>query len=186
MQIDAAITATALIAQVSILAIMCIGSFLIALDQREALGAGFIILALTLLTIVPLMLTSGYSAFWTPRFGGSPEIGIHHSTSMVLMFVLDILALSLFVWKTGGSLNSPFQAIYFLLPALAIFLREPKSRLFLYFALVTISFSLLMPLVHKHSWYNSSVRIHRVAYWFVAVACFALAMYIGYITQPSL
>ena len=183
---DVSIIPTALIAQISILAIMCIGSFLIALDQREALGAGFIILALTLLTIIPLMLTSGYSAFWTPRFGASPDMGIHHSTSMVLMFLLDILALSLFVWKTGGSLNSPFQAIYFLLPALAIFLREPKNRLLLYFVLITISFSLLMSIVHKRSWYDSSVRIHRVAYWFVAVACFALAMYIGYITQPSL
>ncbi len=181
---DIGITAGALIAQVSILAIMCIGSFLIALDQRDALSAGFIILALTLLTVVPLMLTSGYAAIWTPLFGGSSEIGMQRSTSMGLMFVLDVVALSVLVWKSGGSLNSPFQAIYFLLPALAIFLREPVSRLVLYFLFVTTSFTFLMFLVSKRSWYDPSVRIDRVAYWFVAVACFGLAMYVGYVTRP--
>jgi hypothetical protein len=184
MPADVSITAVALIAQVSILAIMCIGSFLIALDQREALVAGFILLALALLTVVPLMLTSGYTAIWIPYFGGSTEIGIQRSASIALMFVFDILALSALVWKTGGSLNTPFQTIYFLLPALAIFLREPVIRLLLYFTFVTTSFTLLMFLVAEHSWYNSSVPIHRLAYWLMAVACFALSMYIGYVTRP--
>jgi hypothetical protein len=184
MAIDAGITAAALIAQVSILAIMCVGSFLIALDHREALVAGFILLALALLTVVPLMLTSGYASMWTPFFGGSTEIGIQRSASIVLMFILDILALSVLVWKTSGSLNSPFQAIYFLLPALAIFLREPVARLLLYFGFVTASFTLLTFLVAQHSWYNPSARIHRLAYWLMAVACFALAMFIGYVTRP--
>jgi uncharacterized membrane protein YhhN len=105
---EAGLTAATLIAQVLILAIMFIGSFLIALDQREALVSGFIVFALALLTVVPLMLTSGYAAIWTPLYGGSSEIGIHRSTSIVLMFVFDIIVLSVLVWKTGGSLNSPF------------------------------------------------------------------------------
>ncbi len=61
------ITAAALIGQDSILAIMCVGSFLIALDQREALVAGFILLALALLTVVPLMLTSGQRVYVTKQ-----------------------------------------------------------------------------------------------------------------------
>ena len=70
--------------------------------------------------------------------------------------------------------------IYFILPALSIFLREGLSLILLYLALVSILFTINMFVFD----YNRDEGSKKIALWFVSIACIGLATYIGYITRP--
>jgi hypothetical protein len=58
------------------------------------------------------------------------------------MFTLDVLCVNFMVLGSGGARASPFSPIYFILPALAIFLRESPTRIWFYLILVLVVFSL--------------------------------------------
>lgn len=177
------IIAAALIAQVSLLGIMAVVSSLVALGYRGRHGFPYVVLLLALGTLVPLMFTEGYSATWAPVLGASSGSALSRATSMLTVFLADIAAVHILVWRTGGSRQSPFQAIYFLIPTLALFLREPLRHVLLYLALVILSYSLLSASSEVFE-YRNEVSVHRFAYWFGTVACFVLATYIGYVTRP--
>jgi hypothetical protein len=181
---DTSIIAAALIAQVSIVAIMAVASLLVSVGERDRTGAlSYFVLFVALVTIVPLMFTRGYSATWGPLLGLGSDQGLQRSMSMLILFLVDIFAVHALVWLTGGSRQSPYQAIYFLLPALAIFLREPPTHLLWYLLLVTVSYTYLM-FGRAAQDYRGDVLVDRIACWFTAVACFVLATYIGYLTRP--
>jgi hypothetical protein len=180
---ETSIIAAALVAQVCIVVIMATVSALVALGYRGRGGFSYIVLLLALFTLIPLMLTRGYSSTWGPLLGAPDGAGLSRSTSMVIVFVANIAAVHLLVRLTGGSRESPFQALYFLLPTLALFLREPLAHVLGFLALVIASYSFLSGSASVGD-YRNEVSVFRFAYWFGAVACFVLASYIGYVTRP--
>ena len=188
------ITSAALTAQVFLLIIMFIGAAILHVGSdapfhklaRPQSGSGtlsWVILLFALLTVVPLIFSSDFSTTWRPLFGGAYVPVLASSKAMFLMFTFDIICVAILVGLTDGCRHSAFTAIYFVLPALAIFLREPFSRVLLYTAGVTLLF------MFQLSWFPDSHRgsyggMKRTAYGIVSVLCVLLTTVIGYVTRP--
>jgi hypothetical protein len=97
---------------------------------------------MALVTIGLLVFSDEYSGTWRPLFGEALNAGVPWSAALLLVFLLDIGWVSILVVATGGSVISPFGSLFFLVPPLAIFLRESLGRIVLYLALVTVSFTI--------------------------------------------
>lgn len=180
------IAGAALITQISLLGIMAIGAMIIHFVETTSQYnprysvLGWIILISSLLSLFFLVYSEEFSMLWKPVFRTTEPTLLLWSTSILLMFLINIACVTILVRATGGSTGSPFTPIYFILPALSIFLREGLRRILLYLAVVSILFTVNMFVFD----YNREERSKKVAPWFVSIACFALATYIGYITRP--
>lgn len=125
-----------------------------------------------------------FSVIWKPVLGGTSIPTIKTSIAMQVMFIGDISAISYLTWLTGDSQSSPFTTIYFILPALAIFLREPFGRVTFYTVWVIVLFSgTMFALKYKES--EDQHRSTAKAYWFISIACLVLTTFIAYITRPK-
>jgi len=180
------IAGAALITQISLLAIMAIGALISHFIEvtsefnTKYSGLGWVVLIFSLLSLLSLVFSSEFSKVWKPVFRNTDFTLLNWSTSILLMFILNILCVSILVWITGVSVNNPFTPIYFILPALSIFLREGLGRIILYLILISLGFSFNMVFHDK----NRDETSKRISLWFVSVACFILATYIGYTTRP--
>ncbi|MDO8723026.1 MAG: hypothetical protein Q7J31_12510 [Syntrophales bacterium] len=183
------ITGAALIAQFSILVILGMGFMILStrsrfffLNSGDHVNATPIILSLTLISFGALFFSDEFSKIYSPVFGGANLSAIKWSTAICAVFIANTIVVYILVAVTGGSMASPFTPVYFMLPALAIFLREPVGRVVVYLLLVIALFSFNF----RHNSQNSEIIFRKkVAYWFVALACFMLTTYIGFITRPS-
>lgn len=183
------ITAAALITQFSIILILFIGAIILnkwegfvpfyAMKQDFSKFA-WIILALALITIGCLVFSDEFSTTWTPLFGSLSFHAISWSTAILIMFVMNIICVTIMVSHTGGSRFSPFIPIYFMLPALAIFLREPLSRIILHLIFISIVFTWNFS---QNKDVDSNSSAPSFAYWFISIACFVLSTFIGYVTR---
>jgi len=176
------ITGAALIAQFSILVILAVGSAFLAFDLDERVKTIPFILVLALISFGVLFFSDEFSKLWSPLFGGTNFSGIKWSTAIFIVFIINIVVLSILVAFTGGSMASPFTPVYFMLPALAIFLREPAIRVIIYLAAVILFFSYNFRYIAARSMDNTVMKVR--AYWVVSIACFVLTTYVGYITRP--
>jgi len=185
---SANITAAALTTQVFLLIIMGIGAafwyptedVFHGLYRRTRLA--WIILTFTPLTLLPLIFSVDFAEIWRPLLGNANIPGVRSTLAIFLMFSLDIVCVAFLIGWTGGSRNSPFSAIYFILPALAIFLREPFLRITLYTSIVILFFvaQLIMSGVP-----NLPTRQgDKKAFGLVSVFCVLLTTVIGYVTRP--
>ena len=181
------ITAAALIMQFSIAVIICIGAFVVTKtqppssiydDTEEMTTHPWMIIVFALITIGLLVLSDEFSNLWKPLFGSLPFSGIGWSKALLWVVLIDIVWITLMVGMTGGSRISPFTPLYFILPALGIFLRESFSRIALYTGLVAVFFS--WNLLHEE---ESRFR-PTFAYWIVSVLSFLLATLVGLFTRP--
>jgi hypothetical protein len=178
------IAAGAFVAQICVIGILFIG--LQCLEQPHSGQLGYsrwvippgatIILLVAVITLSVLSLSASLQRAWAPLVGGNAPNPIPDSFAMVLLFVGDIVGVSLLVAGTGGSQGSPFQAVFFLIPTLAIFLHEPPIRVIVYTVISGLSFTLLMV--------ESSRATNRFAYWLVSITSLALAVYIGISNAP--
>lgn len=179
----------AMIAQVSMLAIMFVGGLIVRrsdmdthLTRRPSLSYhAWLILALALISVGILGTSDVFSAVWAPLLQRPVGWFTSASTALLWVFLLDIIVLTVLVFATGGGQDSPFQPIYFLLPTLAIFLREPSGRVVTYLVLVAASFSISM--LQPHSVEEDEAYRWRLAYWFVSLASLVLATSIGLMTR---
>lgn len=186
------IVAGALVSQVSIVVIMFLAAAVFRRDstlvrwykdQPTYAGFSWLILALFLSTVGMLAASEPFAATWSPLFSSMPFEGLSWSSAILLVFFADIAALTHLVAGTGGSLASPFQPLYFLLPTLALLLREPASRVLIYAVLVAVSFVAL--LFHKGTVSTEDSGRHRLAYGLVSLLCLVLTCLIGiYARQP--
>jgi hypothetical protein len=128
-----------------------------------------------------LLFSDEFSIVWKPLFGGTTLPVIQWSNALFIMFTMNIICVTIIVSRTGGSRYSSFSPIYFILPALAIFLREPIGRIVLYTLFVSILFTWNVVRYFE----SDEVGRDSLAYWFVAIACLILATFIGYITRPQ-
>jgi len=125
----------------------------------------WIILAVTLAT-------TGILAFV------NPSSQTHWAIAMLITFGADLACLWILIATTGGSFNSPFRPVLFLLPSIAIFLQEPASRVLTYLAgsLAIFTYTFKVPLPSMDARDRSR---YRVANSLVSIACLVLAVYIG-------
>jgi hypothetical protein len=124
-----------------------------------------------------------FTALWGPLLGSLS--GVIDWEFAMLAFFLANLGLSTFlVFWTGGSHRSPFQSLYFLMPTLAIFLREGAGRVWLYTVLVVTSYSVCMVAPDRVLARRS--RDHEPplwASWLVTIASFLIAVVVGLATR---
>ena len=154
-----------------------------AIFRGEPLYAGFswLILILLLVSVATLVFTSSLSSFWMGLFKNTSFGGISDHWAMLVVFCIDILITTILVADTGGSVDSPFQPVFFLIPTLALLLYESSIRVVVYAALVSVAFTFL--LVYAEPLHDSQRKGAKKAYGFVSVACLALAVLIGLLTR---
>jgi hypothetical protein len=184
------ITAAALITQLLLIIIMFVGAIIIRNSSNRVhsepiwnlSGMPWKIITLSLITISCLAFSEEFTNIWKPLFGSSTFFSIKSSNAVLIMFLTDILWVSILVGGTGGSQKSPFSPIFFILPALAIFLRESFTRIIIYS--IMISFFFLIGIVTSLIKDEEPPRRFTGAYAFVSIACFILTTYVAYITRP--
>lgn len=185
------ITAAAVITQLLLIVIMVVGAAILKRGEpwspvyhQATSRFPWTILLLSIITIGALVFSKELTPIWQPLFGGAPFPGVSSSVALFLMFTLDSVCVASLVWFTGGSRQSAFGPVFFILPALAIFLREPLVKLFFYVVLVGVLFSFCLLAADSPHGRGEGTRTDRVAYWFVAIACLLLTTFVGYLTRP--
>lgn len=185
------IAAGALIAQISIILIMFVGSLIMRRDERdEHLFSGvrsystlaWWILGHALLSLLILVSSDAFASLWAPIYRATPRL-LSRATAMLLVLLANSLFVSYLVTKTGGVRSSPFLSMLFLQPTLAVLLREPRGRIILYFASVLVLFTVLM--VRAEDEDDMSEWRFRIAYWAVSVCCLLLTGVVAIITLPG-
>lgn len=187
------ITAAALIAQFSLVVIMSVAAIVmwraegfVPFHRYDPTSSSLavVILVFALVTIGALVFSDEFSTVWAPLFGATTFPTLSWSTAILLVFTVDILCVAFVVIASGGAQGSPFTPIFFIMPALAIFLREPLWRVLWYLVTVSLGFTLALLAGRRFSWANPSERWLRFALWFVSIACFILATLVGWVTRP--
>ena len=183
------ITAAAMIMQFSISIIVAMAAAMLRwYEQYDSfnyfkpgrLASIWVIIGFSLSTMGLLLFSDQLSSVWRPLFGGAGFNGLPWSLALATVFVADAVWIAIMVARSGGSMDSAFSPVWYILPPMALFLREPGGRLILYLVVITILFSynLYAPL-------NPSRQgRHKIAYWTVSIACLVLTTFIGYITRP--
>ena len=148
-----------------------------------------------LMALVLLVMGEDLYATWGSILGQVTLPTVPRNYTFLAVFVLDIVFLTILVLRTGGTRNSPFTSVLFLLPALAIFLREPAWRFLSYAVVVGMIYAMLLRTriqqyderLYRASFEDSEKRdllyADRAAVW-TNLTCLALATLIGYITRP--
>lgn len=132
---------------------------------------------------------------WGPILGNLALPTIPRDYSFFAVFALDIVFVTVLIFRTGGTKRSPFTSVLFLLPSLAIFLREPVLRFLFYSIVVGCVYVVLLRKTAQasqagfdRSKYDAPSRSDeliddRATVW-TNITCLGLATLIGYITQP--
>lgn len=132
---------------------------------------------------------------WGPILGSVVLPIIPRAHAFFAVFALDIVFITVLIFRTGGAKSSPFTSVLFLLPSLAIFLREPVARFIFYSVVVGCVYVVLLRRTAQASQagfdrsdYDAPSRSDeliddRATIW-TNVTCLALATMIGYITRP--
>ena len=151
-----------------------------------------------LLTLVLILMGEDIYIIWSPILGHVSTMlpTVARNYSFLAVFVIDIVFVTNLVLRTGGTKRSPFTSVLFLLPSLAIFLREPVGRFLFYSAIVGIVYVALLRTAittasadFDRSDFDGPSKIDdavddRATMW-TNVSCLALATLIGFITQPD-
>lgn len=150
-------------------------------NEPRPINFGSQLLILVLGSLFILVLTKGQSSLWIGLFKNTSFVGISRDFALPAIFIIDIVIATRIVYATGGSIHSPFQPIFFLIPTLAVLLYESSVRVAFYTFLVAAAFVVLMLQVRSpRLTYKASGRF---AYGFVSVSCLALAVAVGLLTR---
>lgn len=142
---------------------------------------GWIPLALALTTIGLLVFSDQFSRLWRPLSGELDFYLVSWRVAILVVFLLDIICVAILVYLTGESYLSPFTPAYFILPAMAFFLREPNRRVISYTVFIVISFILG---IGRPQPGPEEAPNQTGAYAFISVCCLAISVVVGYLTRP--
>lgn len=153
------------------------------------------LVAWILITLVLLLMGEDLYATWEAILGSISLPTVPRNYSYLAVFFIDIIFVTILILRTGGTKNSPFTSILFLLPTLAIFLREPTGRFLSYAITVGIVYAALLrkrlyvPIADfDRSEYDgpskSDQAIEDWATIWTNISCLVLATLVGYITRP--
>jgi len=141
----------------------------------------WIVLTAVLATIGLLLFSDEFSNTWRPLSSDITFSFITWRHALFGVFILDIGCTFILISLTGGSYRSPFTPIYFILPAMALFLREEPRRVILYSVGIGMMFVLgLNPTRRSPEEHVTPIG----AYAFVSISCLALSVLVGYLTRP--
>ena len=186
----ATIITGALLSQVLLGVLMFVAASIMRAHQsRTAMFRGeplqseysWLILTLLLVSVATLVLANSMSSLWVGLFQDTTFAGVPDRTATLIVFLINIAITTVLVASTGGSANSPFQSIFFLIPTLAILLFESAPRVLLYAGIVSLCFTYL--LVRANPLHEAHRRGAKKAYGFVSVASLAIAVLIGLLTR---
>ena len=141
----------------------------------------WLILALLLVSVATLVLTHSMSSLWVGLFQSTTFSGVPDRTATLIVFLINIAITTILVAGTGGSVDSPFQPIFFLIPTLSLLLFESSFRVVIYAAIVSVCFTFL--LVQAEPLHEAQRRGAKKAYGFVSLASLAIAVLIGLLTR---
>lgn len=144
---------------------------------------GWWTLFLAILTIGSLLISDAISANWESLFHNLSYQGIAWRTALRLSFLADLVMLFWFVYWTGGSVDSPFQPLWFLVPTLALFLQEPTYWVVIYATLATLLFSVLVYTPRENNSDRPSPEKERAALCAVSAMCVIVSTFIGIYTR---
>jgi len=182
-----------IVIQLSILVIMFVGLFLFRRDPhphapkwRETPYALIVVLAI--MSIMSIVMTGEFYAVWSPIMGDFQLPTINRDFGFLAVFILDIIVTTVLIFLTGGVRSSPFTAILFMLPTLAIFLREPPVRFVGYSILVGLIYFFSSRYTNAVTNKNWGVEVDRelASNRWVNIACLIMSTVIGFITRPQL
>lgn len=182
-----------IVIQVCLIMIMTIGVFLYrrtayAIDHSWRTRPYAALLWLSLLTTLLIVFSDDFYAVWAPMLGDAQLFSVSRGNSFSLVFVTDIVVSGWLIKNTGGANKSPFTTILFLLPSLAIFLREPPLRFCLYAVFSAFVYLILssLPVYNDGDALSGPALESHVSSKWVNISSLLLTMFIGYITRPEL
>ena len=129
-----------------------------------------------------LFVSTGLLHLWGPSLGIA-SAGLPNDRSTVSVFILDIVFASFLAKRTGGSLSSPFQPFIFLVPTVAIFLRQPTSSVIAY-ALASAAAFVFLARAGDDSLDSTDEPQRRRASIAFGLMAFTLAVGLGLIALP--
>lgn len=135
----------------------------------------------TVLTLLLLIFTDEVVGSSRPMFGEVSLPSIEQSNAFLAVFVLDVLGAGFLISATGGPRISAFSPVLFMLPTLAIFMRESPSRFILYAVLAGVCFFISQLGEQRRAESNSRSAL---TFYSVTYLCLALNILIGYVTRP--
>ena len=142
------------------------------------------VLGFALITLACLAFSQDFIALSKPAFGDVVFPALARDDAFLIVFLLNIVGAALLMGMTGGSKDSPFSAVLFTLPALAIFLREDPARFFIYTGLAVILFLLLRNAGTMGRAVLENPKL-QLAFQVVTLGCLALSTLVGYATRPT-
>lgn len=179
------VTGGTIVVQIALIVILLLGvwqtrSRLVDQQRKNDKQFPLVVIVVTLLfSLAVLVQTVDFYGVWSPILGDVSLPTVSDSHGLVISFGLDLFAVTLLMLYTGGSKESPFASVLFLIPALAIFLREPPSHFFCYaaYAAIVYCWSLMVGVTGRGS-------AGHGAHGWVNLLCLGLTMLTGYITRP--
>ncbi len=180
------LTAAALVTQLLLLVILAIGIGMFPRDRfwdyPEEINLWPWFGVLSLLTLGPLILCEDMTNLSKAIFGQA-NLGIFaHGFAKLLMFLGNVLLLTVLIAKTGGARFSPFAAAMLVLPTLAIVLRESYGRVILYVVLVSLSLFVTSPFSPRGK--SADPEATWASMMFVTIFCMLLSAFVSYVTAP--
>jgi hypothetical protein len=175
---DITIAAAALIGHFALIIIVFIALQFVRIEGHQA-QVITIICAVMFVAIAALLFTNAFNSLWQPLLPGV-HVSLPLRTALLITFCADIVEALLLVLATGDAISSPFTPFYFVIPVLAIFLRESRNRVIVSGVAITLSYTFTLVL-HTPAEYERVPS--RAAHWFVAIATFVLATFIGLVTS---
>lgn len=194
------IAVAALVTQFGLLVILLVG--LVILRQGEPRQSRYserpghvvhnfiwLLAILMFATLGPLILSDAFAETGRPLFQDLVLPSVKSSYALASMFYADLFGVALLIGRTGGSRGSPFATLLFMLPAIAIFLREPFSSVVGYAVVASVLYTI--GLFRFQALYKgmrddgrSSEGVGTLCHWAVNVSALLLAVAIGYATRP--
>lgn len=149
-----------------------------ATRRYPSMFAGFALVTLGLLIFSEDVVISS-----KPVFGDIELPSISKDSAFLVVFSADLVGAAPLIRLTGGSKDSPFSAILLVLPALAIFLREPPERFVSYAFIAAILFLLVQADI---TWQTIQQNpYHRITFMCVTLSCLGLTTMVGFATRPQ-
>ena len=184
------ITAAALVMQLFLSVILAVGTLWFGQRESRVFGGyedagigrySWIVLVFALTTVGFLIFSDRFSGLWQGLASGVNFAIVRWTTAIFVVFALNIAFVAIFVGLTGGSYRSPFTAVYFILPALAFFLREPLRRIVLYTVVISLLFLAGLRVDDEKT---RDTFLPTGPYAFVSISCLVLSVLVGYLTRP--
>ena len=141
------------------------------------------LLGFALITLACVAFSQDFVLLSRPVFGDLEFPSLKQSDAFLVVFTLNIFGAGLLMHVTGGAKDSPFAAVLFALPALAIFLREPPGRYFTYTAFAVVLFLAFQKPRGLGAAVVQNPR-HQAAFNVVTLGVLALSTLAGYVTRP--